>query len=351
MKVASGYLGRLIATFFVEVTLLAASDSLGAQGTAPLGSDDLAKAQDLLNHGHPDKAIVILKTLAAVEPPIKGVEHELGTAYYSIGELEGAKIDFAKAIKQDASDQDSVRMEGLILYRLGQPDAAIPYLERVAQSTANANGDAQTVLGLCFVKVKRFDDARMIYAKLFGEPPESAAAYLLFATILRHMELLEPAAIQAQKALDISPDLPLAHFMLGEIALERSAFDQAARQFEAERRIHPDYALAYERLGDAYMRLEKLPEAQMALTKAINLDTTLTSAFVKMGMVLLRRQDVQTAIMYLEHAAKLAPNDFETHSFLAQAYHRIGEEDDAKRENAIADKIHQGSQILLQPGK
>ena len=351
MKVASGYLGRLVATFFVAVTLLAISDSLGAQNTVPLGPDDLAKAQDLLNHGHPDQAIAILKTLAAVESPIRSVEHELGTAYYSIGELEGAKNAFAKAIKQDASDQDSVQMEGLVLYRLGQPDSAIPYLERVVRSTANANADAQTVLGLCFVNVKRFDDARITYAKLFGEPPESAAAYLLFATILRHMELSEPAAIQAQKALDISPDLPLAHFMLGEIALEKSDFDQAARQFEAERRINPDYALAYERLGDAYMHLQKLPEAQMALTKAITLDTTLTSSFVKMGMVLLRRQDVQTAIMYLEHAEKLAPNDFETHSFLAQAYHRIGKEDDAQRENAIADKIHQDNQILLQTGK
>jgi tetratricopeptide (TPR) repeat protein len=351
MKVASGCLGRLIVTFFVAVTLLAVSDFLGAHGTTPLGHDDLAKAQDLLNHGHPDQAIVILKTLAAVEPPISGLEHELGTAYYSIGELEGAKNAFEKAIKQDASDQDSVQMEGLILYRLGQPDAAIPYLEGAVRSTANANQDAQTVLGLCSVIVKRFDDARSTYAKLFGEPPESAAAYLLFATILRHMELSEPAAIQAQKALDISPNLPLAHFMLGEIALEKSAFDQAARQFEAERRINPDYALAYEHLGDAYMHLEKLPEAQMALTKAITLDPNLTSAFVKTGMVLLRRQDVQTAIMYLVHAEKLAPNDFETHSFLVQAYHRIGQDDDAKRENAIAEKIHQDSQILLQTGK
>lgn len=201
------------------------------------------------------------------------------------------------------------------------------------------------------MSVQRYDDARITYAKLFGEPPESAASYLLLATILRHMDLSEAAAIQAKKALDISPGLPLAHFMLGEIALEKSDFEQASLQFEAERRVNPDYALAYERLGDAYMRLEKLPEAQMALTKAITLDTTLTIAFVKMGMVLLRREDVQTAIMYLQHAEKLSPDDFETHSFLAQAYHRIGQEDDAKRENAIADKIHHDNQILLQTGK
>ncbi|MGA3035019.1 MAG: tetratricopeptide repeat protein [Terracidiphilus sp.] len=338
-------------TFFLAVILLVILNLLPAQQTTASAPGDLAKAHELLNQGHPDQAIAILKKLATVEPPIKGVEHELGTAYYSISELPAAKDAFAKAIKQDTSDLDSVQMEGLVLYRLGQPEAAIPYLERAVQGAPDASGDAQTVLGLCFVAVKRFDDARVTYAKLFDVPPESAAAYLLLATMLRHMQLSELAATQAQKALDISPNVPLAHFMLGEIALDKSDFDQAARQFEAERRINPDYALGYERLGDAYMHLDKLPEAQMALTKAITLDTDLTSAFVKMGMVLLRRQDPQTAIQYLQHAEQLNPDDFETHSFLAQAYHKIGQEGDAKRENAIADKIQHDSQMVLQTGK
>ena len=40
-------------------------------------------------------------------------------------------------------------MRGLTLYRLGQPAAAIPYLERVRQWMPNANADANHVLGLC----------------------------------------------------------------------------------------------------------------------------------------------------------------------------------------------------------
>ena len=138
---------------------------------------------------------------------------------------------------------------------------------------------------------------------------------------------------------------------MGEIALEKSDFDQAARQFEAERRINPDYAPTYDRLGDAYMRMERLPEAQLALTKAITLDANLSSASLKMGMVLLRRRDVQTAITYLRHAEQLDPDNFKTHSFLAQAYHRIGQEDAAKLEDEICNKMHHDRQIVLEPGK
>ena len=312
--------------------------SLQAQTGSTSGPDELARASDLLSHGHPAQAIAILQKLAAVQPPIAGAEHELGTAYYSIGNLAGAKEAFAKAIEQDKSDQDSVQMEGLTLYRLDRPDAAIPYLERVVRANPNVNADAQTILGLCFIRLNKYDDARSTYATLFGQPPDSAASFLLLATILRQMDLPAPAQIQAKKALDIAPNLPMAHFVLGEFAAQKSDYGDAARQFEEERRLNPNFAPAYASLGDAYMHLGKLPEAQMALTKAITLDANLTSAFAKLGAVLLRRQDIQTAIMYLEHAEKLDPGDFETHVVLAQAYKRVGREDDARRENVVAAK-------------
>ncbi len=323
---------------FSLVVLSLSFVALRAQTGSTSGPAELGRATDLLNHGQPAQAIAILQKLAAVEPPIAGAEHELGTAYYSIGDLAEAKEAFAKAIEQDKSDQDSVQMEGLTLYRLGRPDAAIPYLERVVRANPDTNADAHTILGLCFIRLNDYDHARSTYATLFGQPPDSAAAFLLLATILRQMDLPAPAEAQAKKALDIAPNLPLAHFMLGEIAVQKSDYGQAAREFEDERRINPDFAPAYESLGEAYMHLEKLPEAQMALTKAITLNANLTSAFAKLGAVLLRRQDIQTAIMYLEHAEKLDPGNFETHVILAQAYKRVGREDDARREGAIADK-------------
>jgi len=214
-----------------------------------------------------------------------------------------------------------------------------------------ANADATYVLGLCYLNARRYDDARASFATQFGEPPDSAAAYLLLATMLRHANLPELAAIQAQKALDISPNLPMAHFMLGEIALYKSNIDQAITELEAERRINPDYAPVYDRLGDAYLHVDRLAEAQQALTKAIALDTSMTASFTNMGKVLLRRQDTQTAIMYLRHAEKMDPDDATIHTLLSQAYHRTGQDDEAKRENALASKIHSQNQLILDTGK
>ncbi len=179
----------------------------------------------------------------------------------------------------------------------------------------------------------------------------SAAAYLLLGTMLRHANLPELAAIQAQKALEIAPDLALAHFMLGEIALYKSNIDQAISELEAERRINPDYAPVYDRLGDAYLHVDRLDDAQQALMKGIALDTTMTGSFTKMGGLLLRRRDTQTAIMYLRHAEKMDAEDPAVHTLLAQAYHRTGQDEEAKRENALASKLHADNQLILNPGK
>jgi len=277
------------------------------------------------------------------------MQHELGIAYYRTGKLEEAQRAFAAASKEDPEDAESVQMEGLTLYRLGQPAAAIPYLERVRTWTPNANADANYVLGLCYMNSQRYDDARKAFAIEFQVPPDSGAAYLLLGNMLMRANLEELAAEQAKKALQISPSLPLAHFLLGEVYLFKSDVDHAMQEFEEERKLNPSYAPLYDRLGDVYTRVGKLQEAQEALTKAISLDTSSTGPFIQMGKVLLHRQDPQTSIMYLKHAEKMDPGNFITHTLLAQAYRKLGQEDEAKRETDLASKIHAEEQLKLQP--
>lgn len=331
------------------LAVILASVASGQTSTSETPQQALARAHAQLEDGRTTEAFAILQQLTSMQPPVKGLQHELGVAYYRTGKLVEAKNAFAAAIQEDSTDAESVQMEGLTLYRLGQPAAAIPYLERVRQWTPNANADSNYVLGLCYLNAQRYDDARAAFAMEFQVPPDSAPAYLLLGSMLQHANLPEMAADQARKALQISPNLPLAHFMIGEVYLFKSDVEHAREEFEQERRINPTYAPLYDRLGDVYTRAGKLQEAQEALTKAISLDTSSTGPFIQMGKVLLRRQDPQTSIMYLKHAEKMDPNNFITHTLLAQAYRKVGQEDEAKRETELASKIHADEQLKLQP--
>src|SRR3984957_7373616 len=137
-------------------------------------------------------------------PTAKSANRELGIAYYRSGKLIDAERAFAAAMAQDPADQESVQMRGLTLYRLGQPVAAIPYMERVRQWMPNANADANHVLGLAYMNARRYDDARGAFAAQYGVDANSAGAYLLTSEMLLDANLPELAAQDAQKALDIS---------------------------------------------------------------------------------------------------------------------------------------------------
>lgn len=324
--------------------LLLSVSAPAAQLPAPPPADNLAKAHEDLQHDKADQAIALLQQMAAAQPVPKGVERELGLAYYRTGKLTEADQAFRQAMTQDPQDIESVQMEGLTLYRLNQPAAAIPYLERVRQWTPDAGTDANYVLGLCYLNASRFDDARKSFAAQFGDPPDSGAAWLLLATMLQRSNLPLQAAQEAQKALDVDPNLPLAHLLLGEIALLNSNLDEALKQFAAEQKINPGNALVYQQMGDAYLRSGNLDLAQQSLTRALSLDMSSTGPFILMGRVLLRRQDARTAIMYLKHAEKMDPGNYVTHAFLAQAYSMAGQDDEAKRENDLAAKGHPGSE-------
>jgi tetratricopeptide (TPR) repeat protein len=244
-----------------------------------------------------------------------------------------------------------VQMRGLTLYRLGRQAAAIPYLEKVKQWTPNANADANYVLGLCYINTNRFDEARLAFANQFGVPPNSGAAYLLLGKMLMAANLPEPAADAAKKALELTPNLPRAHFMLGEFYLFKSDTAAAQREFEQERTIDPANFAVYDRLGDVYTRAGEYQQAEEALAKAISLETSSTGPFIQMGKVLLRRNDPQTSLLYLQHAEKMDPGNYMTHTLLGQAYRSLGRNEEAKKEIDAASRIHAERQLKSQPAQ
>ena len=86
---------------------------------------------------------------------------------------------------------------------------------------------------------RRYDDARGAFAAQYGVDANRAAAYLLAGGMLLDADLPELAAQDAQKALEVSPGLPLAHFMLGEVYLYKSDVGRALDEFQKERALNP----------------------------------------------------------------------------------------------------------------
>lgn len=312
-----------------------------AQGQTDLGiSVDQTQAQKwtfddakaLAAKGRLDQAMNILNQLAVQTPEPAGVERLRGIILYQKNELQDAAAAFGKAIAQDAGDHESLEMEGVSLYRLGRPQDALPYLEKARVAVKSTNVDPEYVLGLCYADVGRYDDARHAFAEQYGFAPDSAEAYLLAARLFLRRELKDQAAASAQKALQLNPNLPLAHQLLGEAALAGGDTQTAVKELEAERALNPLDPELYGRLGDAYLRSGEYDKAQAALNRAVLLEPYSTEPYILLGETFLKLKDPIQALHYLAHAEKMDPQNYITHNLLGQAYKATGQVAEANRE-------------------
>lgn len=332
---------------FLVVLVLSFCVFAGAQSVKPSATggaevpsaSQFAHSRQLLNQGKYDEAIAELQQLAASQPGMKGLSHELGTAYYRKGDYVRAIDSLKAALQSDQADNEATQLIGLSYYLSGKPAEAVPFLEKVQTWYPRANVDASYILGQCYIQTKDYPHARQAFAKMFDLAPDSAGSYLLTARMLFRQEF-EPVALEyAQKAIALDPKLPLAHQLLGEIHLFQSQISDAVADFRAELALNPSHAETYYKLADAYSRIQKFDDAERLLQRSIWLDPTSTGPYVLMGKVLEKKGEPELAVRALRHAAAMDPNNSVTHHLLGQAYRDLGNTEEAERELKLAGQL------------
>jgi tetratricopeptide (TPR) repeat protein len=198
---------------------------------APVDPAAFAQAQALIDHGKFDEGIAQLRELQARDPKMKGLNREFGVAYYKHSDFMTAAQYLQPALQEDPTDGEATQLLGLAYYFSGKPAQAVPLLEKVNSWYPAANVDASYVLGICYIQLRNYDQARKAFATMYGVPPDSAPAYLFAARMLLREEF-DPIAEQfAKRAIAIDPKLPLAHYFLGELYLYKSRIPESIEQF------------------------------------------------------------------------------------------------------------------------
>src|SRR5690348_7991891 len=292
MRARRGGIVLLLFAVSIACFALSAPTPQPASAQASPSNPDFAAAQALLQQGKYDEAIAQLQATATKNPGLKGLSHELGTAYYKKGDYIKAIESFKQALAEDPDNKEAVQLLGLSYYLSGRPAEAIPLLEKVQGWYPRANVDADYILGLCYIQSKNYPQARKAFAQMFAVPADSAASYLFTARMLLRQEFDPVAEEYAQKSATLDPKLPLVHFLLGELYLYKSRVPEAIAEFEKEIALNPAHAPTYYKLADAYSRVQKYDEADRLLQKSIWLDSTSTGPFILRGKVLEDRKSV-----------------------------------------------------------
>jgi len=333
----------LVVGLFLSTCALGQSATPDAPSPQNPSSDatkaDFSEARKLMQSGKVDEAIADLQAMEASDPHAKGLDFELGTAYYKKSDYTKSAEYLKKAAAADPSNSEASQLLGLSYYLGGHPADAIPLLEKTQVWMPRANVDASYILGISYIQTKDYNNARKAFGKMFEVPPDSAASYLFTAQMLLRQEFDPIAEEYALKAVALDPKLPMAHYVLGELYIFKSRIPEAITQFEQELAINPAHPATYYKLGDAYSRVQKYEEAERVLQRAIWLDSSSTGPYILLGKVLEKKGEYELALRALRRAASMDPNNSTTHHLLGQTYRDMGKKEEAESELKLAEQL------------
>lgn len=269
------------------------------------------------------------------EPASPAADHRLGIARYNQRDYTGGAAAFSKAIAGEAVDspawRESVQFLGRCLYLSGRPQEAIPWLEK-SRVASGHSVDVLYMLGNAYLQAGNPGLARGAFAELFGVPSGSAGSHLLNAQMMVRLELEDQADKELNRALQLDPRIPQAHFLKGELAIYRGQIDEAIEELRKEIAINPNFSSTYYRLGDALTRREQWDQAIPYLQRSIWLNPTFSGPYILLGKAYLKKDDPANAEGMLRKALRMDPNNSSAHYLLGQVLQRTGRMEEGKQE-------------------
>ena len=185
----------------------------------------------------------------------------------------------------------------------------------------------------------RFQEAVPLLQRVIALEPNLPITYLQLGTALTSLKDYEKSVPILRKAVEMRPDLTVPRYQLGSALFETGDFAGAAVQFETAVARSPNWPEAYLSLATAYARLDRMTDAIAEYSKVIELRPNHYSAHLLLGRALALSGNPTAAVPVLMGAVELQPKSPEPHRFLADAYVQLGQQTDADRERATAQRL------------
>lgn len=125
---------------------------------------------------------------------------------------------------------------------------------------------------------------------------------------------LDRAQQQYLAALEVAPDLPLAHLNLGNVLLAQRKLKEAGDAYSAALRYKPDYASAHFNLGNVNIALQHYVTAIRCYEAALHIRPDFVDALVSLGYAQHELQRYSDAIQSYDRALALKPDYAEVYN-------------------------------------
>ena len=171
--------------------------------------------------------------------------------------------------------------------------------------------------------------------------PDLADTYLWLTYAYMRKQRLEEAVQSGQKALQLEPDNPLAHYFMGSsyqlqgaMEYKDNRYRKAVQHYKRNNELQPNFQPPYMSLAWIYILHGQYPKAHKHLEKAIEIeesgkseDVKFIGALTMMGNLHFRQQQLDEAVDCYERALEILEkvNHLYKHQFVVWTYCGIGD--------------------------
>jgi Flp pilus assembly protein TadD len=187
--------------------------------------------------------------------------------------------------------------------------------------------------------VRAVEEARVSVA----EAPTSAEAWGKLGDRFAAHHYLAEASLCYMRASELEPENPLWSYRLGWTRFMNNAPDAAGPIERALETLGGSYGPAHEAYAQVLVREGREDEALVHFQRAAELDHEGPHSVTGMGVIALRRGDLDAARTHLEEALARDPRHGEAHIALSRVYMELGREDDARRHAELSRSLPQFS--------
>src|ERR1039457_5533010 len=278
-------------------------------------------------------------------------EHNLSSASVAVTNTLASQLDTFRQKTSTAKEAPKVSPDPGLQERLNAlgyvaTDSSSSAMPGIKETGADPKDKVEVVNLLHRAEMSkeegRFQEAVPLLEQVIALEPNLPITYLQLGTALSSLKDYEKAVPVLRKAVEMRPDLTVPRYQLGSALFETGDFAAAAVQFETAVARSPNWAEAHLSLATAYARADRLTDAIPEYEKVIELRPNHYSAHLLLGRALALSGNPTAAVPNLVKAAELQPTSPEPHRFLADAYVQLGQQADAERERAAAQRLRAG---------
>ena len=130
------------------------------------------------------------------------------------------------------------------------------------------------------------------------------------------------------------------YYLMGNECITKAKDSNAAiRCFDKALKLYPDYLDAWVRKGVTLLDIGEAYDALVCMNKAVKLNPASFKARYNRGKCLLHEKYYDEAIADFQYAIGIKPKHAAVHEYLAEAFNAVGEYEQARRHQAIADAL------------